>query len=252
MPIGKGNSVFVKALIVSLFSLFIFIDSISVLPRLIASDIGSNALGASLQSMANTIKRFALVLIAPLLGILAMTGTQQELVGTIIVSFAVGTAVFVITTLKHGAFKFLFEGLLTMLVQKSVSIRALFALFMDSLQVHQEGFRLSIFSFGEQNINPEVRALSILIFTLYVNAVFIINIMARIYSDFSSVLLQTSGVVTALGTILMAFWLDPILARSYDTRDGSYKNVQSLLQGKFLSLLLSVGLYAAYFIHITM
>jgi len=251
MPFGKGDDVFVKSLIVLLFSLFIFIDSISVLPRLVASDNGSNALGASLQAMANTVKRFSLVLIAPLLGILAMTDTLQGLVATIMISFSVGTAIFVITTLKNGVFKFVFEELLKLLIEKNISLKRLCGLFMDSLRVRRQGFGLSIFSFGAGNINREVRTLSIFIFTLYVNAVFIINIMAKNYSDISSVLLQTSGVVTALGTILMAFWLDPILARSYDTRDGSYKNVQSLLQGKFISLLLSLGLYTACYFYIS-
>ena len=251
MFIGKGNDVFVKALIVTLFSLFIFIDSISVLPRLVASDNGSNALGASLQAMANTIKRFSLVLIAPLLGILAMTETLQALVATVIVAFTVGIAVFVITTLKNGVFKFLFEKLLSMLIEKNISIRKLGTSVMDSLRIPREGFRLAVFSFDKKKIDAEVRALSIFIFTLYANAVFIINIMARVYSDISSVLLQMSGVVTALGTILMAFWLDPILARSYDTRDDSYKKVQSLLQGKFISLILSTGMYATYYLYIT-
>lgn len=243
--------IIVKILIVFLFASFVFIDSISVLPRLVGSNQNSNSLGSSLQIMANTVKRFCIVLLAPMVGFITITDSLEALIFLIIICFLTSIFIFIFTSYNHHIIKFFFENMLKIILDRDMSFKKIISFFIKSFSNNcNDNFNLKIFDFSKENCNKDVRFISGLIFLMYVNVVFIINIISMSYPGSSAIILQMSGVFTSLGTIMMAFWLDPILSRSFDTKIDSYKNVQSFLQGKIIGLFFSFLIYMAAYIFI--
>ena len=105
----------------------------------------------------------------------------------------------------------------------------------------QSELRLDTLQF--RRVNFKVLILCFMIYVLYFNSIFFINIVALLNSDVSQVLYQMNGLFTSIGTLLLAFVLDPYLSRSFDANVAVEENIRGLIYGRLLALIFSAITY---------
>ena len=67
-------------------------------------------------------------------------------------------------------------------------------------------------------------------------SLFFINILGAKFSDQSAVIYQLVGIINALGTLLMSFYLDPRISRNFDHQENVMVSNDSVVAGQLVAL----------------
>lgn len=235
-----------------LFSTFVFLDLISVLPRVAGSIVGKHGIGYSFQVIVNTVKRVFIVLYPPIMGLIAIYGTLSDLFLAIFVSY--GTAMLAVITsllLRNRAIAY-FCATIDIYARGSGLLPGLYMGMrtagnwkkeVDAVMATEEA---GIQAFTRND--PRILFAALWIFFFYSASIFVINILGFIFQDYSSAILQMTGLANAIGTIALAFYLDPKLSRIYENNSNILVAVNSLMFAHVLNICaLSPIFFAALF-----
>ena len=100
--------------------------------------------------------------------------------------------------------------------------------------------RMEIFRSGESgqfkvldpilSHDPKLFLSALWIYFFFGSVYFLINIAGYTFKDYSTVVLQLTGIINATGTLILAFYLDPLLARIFEReRDRADLALKSVL-----------------------
>lgn len=235
-----------------LFAGFVLLDVLSALPRIAGAMLGVNGIAYSFQVMANTLKRVLIVLYPPFLGVISYMGEYRDFILTIALSYLLGMVAVVACFL--------------MKVKILAYLCRLLHAYGKSGKLWQ-AFRLSFFTSGGVNsfnveahrlINEEMPFAKLLpeifypatwIFFFYGASVFIINILAFRFPQYSPVILQTTGLFNAFGTIALAFYLDPKMSRIFELKENLPGTVKSVLFAHAVNIFIVSPVFFVFFLY---
>jgi hypothetical protein len=217
-------------LVILLFSLYALLDAIALLPRVAGAYLNQNGLGYTFSMMVHTLKRVFVVSYPPLLGWIALQG--ESLYPTIFASYFFGA----LTVALVSVFKYPIIQYFVHLIQGySVGGSLFFAVFKHPYTPHEcvKGKGPVNFSFA---LKGSLVYSSSWVYFIYGSALFFINVFGAKFEDQSAVIYQLVGIINALGTLLMSFYLDPKISRNFDQKENIIQSNDSVVAGQLLAL----------------
>lgn len=225
---------FLQFIAVLSYAIFVFLNTISIIPRVAGSQIDNNALGYSFTQMLNTIKRIFIVTYPPLLGWITLQKGIDTLIITVVFSF-VSSLFFIL--LAYGMRFVLINYFVALIKRYSEG----YSLLKSITYPFSEKSKMVSYDFLHQNtksndlINWKIFYTSSWVFLANGSALFIINILGAVYAEKAAIIYQLVGVVSALGTIVMAFCLDPMLSRIFESNKEHLLVYRSLVFAQFIN-----------------
>ena len=219
-----------SSLVILLFSLYALFDAIALLPRVAGSILNKNGLGYTFSIMVHTLKRVFVVSYPPLLGWIALPG--EGLYPTIFWSYFWGALVVALVSI----FKYPIIGYFIHLIQGyAIGGSVFYAVFKHPFRLHEsmasKGWVDFSFKFDQSLIYS-----SSWVYFIYGSSLFFINIFGAEFQDHSAVIYQLVGIINALGTLLMSFYLDPKISRNFDQKENIMESNDSVVAGQLLAL----------------
>lgn len=221
----------ISAFVILLFFLYASLDAVALLPRVAGSYLGKNGLGYTFSVMVQTLKRVFVVSYPPLLGWISVNG--GELYSTIYASYLAGVL-----------------GVVIVLVFR-LSLAKYFIKWIDGYSVSGSMFYAVFKHTGPAENFPDLDAQKLsfkfdgaLVFSsswvyfVYGTALFFINLFGAKFQEHSAVIYQLVGIINALGTLLMSFYLDPKISRNFDHQSHVMVSNDSVLAGQLIALAL--------------
>ena len=168
----------------------------------IASDKSAIAESYVIRNKFALASRMCSFFIGPLLGVVIASSQAQNLISLFLICSAAAASVVLITTIR---FFYLHQGIaISSVVSRLISIQSF---------------------------------MSVLCFTTYLNAPFVVNIVAWGYPTQALWVLQLAPLLTAITSIYIVFFYDPRLAREIDEGDESNEPLFALLLERSLARL---------------
>ena len=219
-----------SSLVILLFSLYALFDAIALLPRVAGSILNKNGLGYTFSIMVHTLKRVFVVSYPPLLGWIALQG--EGLYPTIFWSYFWGALVVALVSI----FKYPISGYFIHLIQGyAIGGSVFYAVFKHPFRLPEsmasKGWVDFSFTFDQSLIYS-----SSCVYFIYGSSLFFINIFGAEFQDHSAVIYQLVGIINALGTLLMSFYLDPKISRNFDQKENIMESNDSVVAGQLLAL----------------
>jgi len=222
-----------------LFAAFVFFDLLSLMPRLSGSHLKMNGLGFSFQTIINTIKRIFLVLIPPSVGVIALNGTVSDVFYAIYLAHAATIASFTLAYVLRDVF---FRYFCKMIVQYSQGESLRKSAILAIRREHSIS-GLAQIKFNRENVRFELLPVIVWIFFFYASSGFIINIIASVLPEYSVIVLQMTGFFNALGTMALAFYLDPKISRIYESGRDVKSVYVTLFVGQMINILIASPIF---------
>jgi len=231
-----------SALVILLFSLYALFDAIALLPRVGGAFLNQNGLGYTFSIMVHTLKRVFVVSYPPLLGWIALQG--DSLYPTIFAAYFFGAMTVVLVSI----FKYPIISYFIHLIQGySVGGSVFFAVFKHPYTPHESMRGKGVVDFSYQFKKTLIYSSSWVYF-VYGSSLFFINIFGAEFQEQSAVIYQLVGIINALGTLLMSFYLDPKISRNFDQKESIMESNDSVVAGQLLALAvwgpLAIGLFS--------
>lgn len=231
-------------LIIIFFSLYAFLEALSLLPRVAGSFVNSNSIGYSFSIMINTVKRVFMVAYPPLLGWMVIQG--EDIFRTIYLSYFFGFIFQIIA--------FVFRGVIISKFAEIIYFYSsgctLFSALVKSFGVHGMNFK-NLLLHENYYFDVKLTLSSMWIYFVYGSSLFFVNILGLVFSEKSAVIYQSIGLVNALGTILMSFFLDPRLSRNFDKNIAITKTINSVALGQILAMIF-LGPFLIHFLSVVL
>jgi hypothetical protein len=207
------------------------LDALALLPRVAGSHLGMNGLGYTFSVMVQTVKRVFVVSYPPLLGWISISG--GELYSTIYWSYFVG----VVALLIVFTFRFALIRYFMVLIDDYSMSGSLWAAVCSekSKNGNRKEFIEHDFNFNLK-IDKRLALSSSWVFFVYGSALFFINLFGAKFQENSAIIYQLVGIINALGTLLMSFYLDPKISRSFDRRADVMQSNDSVMVGQLVAL----------------
>lgn len=216
--------------VILLFSLYALLDAIALLPRVAGAILNKNGLGYTFSIMVHTLKRVFVVSYPPLLGWIALQG--EGLYPTIFYSYFFGA----LTVALVSIFKYPIIHYFIHLIQGyAVGGSVFYAFFKHRFSSHESMANKKVVDFSFQ-LNRTLIYSSSWVYFVYGSALFFINIFGAEFQDHSAVIYQLVGIINALGTVLMSFYLDPKISRNFDQNEHIMESNDSVVAGQLLAL----------------
>lgn len=196
------------------FGLCAFFDAMTIMARTAASLEGRNAAGASLDRIMTTLKRFAMFIYPPILGFIILSGEATFFMFSVYGAFAVATLITLGCLLLRARMQAYFRRVTIRFVSGQDVSRALLASFWckaDSPPAQRQSKPVAALA-----ANTRLYLFGMTVYFFYASAIFFLNMLSLIYAEFAVILLQMLGLINGVGTILLAFVVDPIISRKLD------------------------------------
>ena len=222
-----------SVLVVTLFFMYTLLDCISVVPRISGAVLEKNAISYSVTIMINTLKRVFIVSYPPILGWLSI-GSPEVLVPTIFFSYAFAGAAVLIVFLVREKLILYFCSLISTYSESGNLVKSLIKA-VSGCKNYVGVVSSDKFYMG---VDKSLVYLSSWVYLVYGSSLFVINIVGFVYSDYSAVVYQLVGLVSALGTLVFAFILDPKISRFVEMKTKVVDSHNSLLLGQLISVVL--------------
>jgi hypothetical protein len=231
--VAEANTVVdaLSLIVVALFGLYALLDALALLPRVAGSHLGMNGLGYTFSVMVQTVKRVFVVSYPPLLGWISISG--GELYSTIYWSYFVG----VVALLIVFTFRFALIRYFMVLIDAYSMSGSLWGTACSNKpkNIQIEESMGANFNF---KIDKKLVLSSSWVFFVYGSALFFINLFGAKFQEHSAVIYQLVGIINALGTLLMSFYLDPKISRNFDHRADVMQSNDSVMMGQLIALAL--------------
>lgn len=216
--------------VIALFVLYAVLDAIALLPRVAGSILGKNGLGYTFSMMVQTLKRVFVVSYPPLLGWIALNGGNLYL--TIYIAYFFGLfAVIIISAFKSQVIKYFMH----LIDGYSVNGSLVYSVFRHPSKMHDLKMDGKVVKFGLK-FDKSLVFSSSWVYFVYGSSLFLINLCGAKFSEHSAIIYQLVGIINALGTLLMSFYLDPKISRNFDHQADVMISNDSVVVGQILSL----------------
>ena len=233
---------FLIAFVVACFCGYVFFDAMSVLSRIAASLLNTNAFGSSIEKIMSTLKRLSIFLYPPALGYFLVNGDRESLFAAIFLSYFAGAVSLILIISFKGMFLRFF-----------VKVAGSFA-----QGVGVVGSIIGAFTQPNTDIDPQILSdikghgltaglrhtrlilLGSWVYFVFGASIFVVNIAALNFMDYAPIILQSLGFFNGLGTLVLAFLVDPIVARFLDRQERQIEAGGALL----LAQTIGVSIYA--------
>lgn len=237
------------------YSAYIFFDAMAVIARSSASLLGRNAFGAAIEKMMNTLKRTMIFCYPPLLGYFVISDDQSSIFISIGLSYAFACLLLIILIKHRAIFVSYFYGV----AQRFSSGSGIFASFVSrahgeipSNQHKGHGAEPSVSFLSELlHLKNNLFLLSVASWVYFVfgASIFPINLLALRFADFAPIILQSLGLINGMGTLVLAFLVDPIVSRYLDSSEKLDEVMIALLSAQLVaSLIIAPVFFAALFL----
>jgi hypothetical protein len=210
-----------------------------------------NAFGAAIEKMMNTLKRMMIFFYPPILGYFVIKNDLNSIMVSIAISYFLGTTALVLLIIKRHSF-LLYFCLVTKKFTRGSGIIKSFLGNKDEVNfVEAERFFLSVNpSFKIARISdvvryPRLTLTASWIYFVFGASIFSVNILALAFAQYAPVILQCLGLINGLGTVVLAFLVDPIVSRHLDAERQLDEVALSLLVAQLLAC---VAIAPAFFI----
>jgi len=205
--------------VVFFFSSYVMFDAFAALSRVSASAAGANAFGAAIEKIMNTLKRLSIFTFPPALGFFVVSGDRSHLFFSIFVAyFFAGFVLLGILALRQNILNYFFD--VAMIFGRGSSLFRAFwtPLLVSSSTQSYFSDRIAIGSpLGAVSKHFSLFILASWVYFIFGASIFFINLVAIRFSEFAPVILQGLGFVNGLGTLVLAFFVDPKISRFLDT-----------------------------------
>ncbi len=213
------SGTFLSFIVATCFAGYAFFDCLTLLIRVAASQLGQNAAGGAFEKIMSTFKRLAMFMYPPILGVIIVRKDVETLLIAILMSFGAGSVVVVLCILfrmrlLHTCSQIVDEFKLGRNAGSSILRGAVKRLPMAAVVPAKPAFIYSLHKAVANDLQLFVAAAWVVL--VYSSSIFIMNALAMKFSDSALILLQTLGLVNGLGTVLLAFVVDPLIARYLD------------------------------------
>lgn len=220
----------ISFLVIFLFVLYAVLDAIALLPRVAGSILGKNGLGYTFSVMVHTLKRVFVVSYPPLLGWIALHG--GSLYSTIYAAYFFGVmAVVLVSIFKYPIIRYFMH----LIDGYSVGGSVFFSILKHKSQKHDFVMDKKSVDFSLK-LDKSLVYSSAWVYFVYGSSLFFINIFGAEFQEHSAVIYQLVGIINALGTLLMSFYLDPKISRNFDHQADVMLSNDSVVAGQILSL----------------
>lgn len=229
----------VQVSVVLVFCAFVFLDLCSLSPRLAGSITRKNAIGPTFQVILNTMKRVFIVSYPPLLGVIAIiTDGVDVLTQTILASYYASLIPLAMVFFMREKVVAFFCALIVAFDSSGSVFRAAW----HAVRHHGEwtsevGRHLRSGEKGYANLDIRLMLAASWVYLFYGSSMFIINIFAVKFDQYAEIIYQLVGFFNALGTIALAFILDPRLSRIYERQENLGITLNSLFGAHLMNLM---------------
>lgn len=222
------------ALLISfIYGTYIFFEVISILPRISGSILSKNALGYSFQNMINTVKRIFIVLYPPFLGYLVSIGDVENIIKSIYLSYIFGIFAIIIGILMKNRIILFFKKLIESYEKSGRLITAIASGFERS---SKHKYTLANYPISFRSASYHIAFFIAFIYTVYGSTIFLINLLSLYFIEFSAIILQLNGLISASATLLLAFLIDPKFSRLFESKKSSEIILSSIFMGHILHI----------------
>jgi len=204
------------------FSGYIFFDAMAVMARASASAMGRNAFGAAIEKVMNTLKRTMIFFYPPILGYFILTNDLSSIVLSIVSSYSIASILLTFLIVKRRFFLCYFCAVTTKFSNGASLLKSLASRPGDNCNLElnvglsSRNEWLGIARINDVMKRPQLTILASWLYFIFGASIFAINILALTYSQYAPIILQCLGLVNGLGTVILAFLVDPIVSRYLD------------------------------------
>ncbi|WP_338446758.1 DUF2837 family protein [Pelagerythrobacter marensis] len=205
------------------------IEMSAILARIAGLQVSKSMSGYALQQSVYMATRLLLVMLLPLLGLAIDAGIDKDSYAimahvSLIISFLAGG---VVVSFRKSIVKY-YSGILLRHDETGKYISSFFSPKIPSMELAAD---LKI------GAGRQVLFVSIIVFTIYSSGMFLSFYLAALIPEYRASISQSSGIVNALGALLLTFVIEPRISRCIDraSRDAA-DLVFSLLIGRWLAV----------------
>lgn len=222
---------------VTSYSFFVFLNAISIIPRISGSHIGNNALGYSFSQMVGTVKRVFIFIYPPLLGWITLNKGLNSLIFTILLSYFLSLFFILLSYLMRFFLVEYFKLVIKDYSEGKGLLKSAFYSLCRSRGHSVDQIDANFKCDSSERLNWKIFYTSAWVFLANGSSLFVINILGAIYVDKAPIVYQLVGIVNAFGTIVMAFFLDPMLSRIFETNKEHMRVYKSLTYAQYANSL---------------
>jgi hypothetical protein len=235
---GRRVVELLQAGVVAVFCLFVLFDVCSISPRIAGSITQRNGVAYSFQIVLNTLKRVFIVIYPPLLGFISILANFQTLVETIFISYYASlTSLAVVFLLRKQILAF-FCALIVTFDEKENMLLATIIAFKRRRNWLEEAQQQLDNGNRRWPVDTPLMLMAVWVYLFYGSSMFMINILADRFTQYAEIIYQMVGFCNAIGTLALAFFLDPRLSRIYERRANLGVTYNSLVSAHFLNLMI--------------
>lgn len=234
------NVVFIMC-IAFFFSGYIFFDAMAVIARASASLMSRNAFGAAIEKMMNTLKRLMIFFYPPILGYFIIKDDLNSIMISIAISYVLAAVVLILLIIKRHSFLLYFclvtkkftngETILKSFIYKKNEIY--FAEAESFFSSVDHSFKLAKIS--DVTKYPRLTLTASWIYFIFGASIFSLNILALAFAQYAPIILQCLGLINGLGTLVLAFVVDPVVSRYLDASKQLDEVALSLLVAQLVA-----------------
>lgn len=209
---------FIIAWVALFFSGYVFFDSMAVLSRMSAAKIGLNAFGSAIEKIMNTLKRLSAFSFPPALGFFVVSEDINSLSVAVFVCAVLGAFVLLSVIFYRSHFDYFFvrvaknfdsgKGIL-----RSFSDAIRFSTVSDMMLAQTLSIRKIMSILADRR---GVFLTAAWVYFVFSSTFFLINFLALRFLEAAPIILQSIGFFNGLGTLALAFLVDPKISRNLD------------------------------------
>lgn len=236
-----------------LYSLSVFLEAASAIGRPAGSVSGRNSMGYTTTVLINTFKRVFMVLYPPVIGVIAALGGADAVVYTVYLCFLSSLIpMYLASRFRESILLGLVQFIIVFSRGRSFIVAA--STWVRKRRYLRTAATLMIEDYRKSNprrrmleqVDTKILWLASWVLSFYSIAIFAINIAGAYFPHYGAIIYQLVGIVNALGTLVWAFILDPMLSRRFD----SVSDVLGVRDSVLLANWVSNSLMAPFFIFI--
>lgn len=212
---------FIIAWVAIFFSGYIFFDAMAVLSRASAAAASINAFGSAIEKIMNTIKRLSIFSFPPALGYFVYIQDINALFISVILSYSIGGFVLLLVLRFRVLFIHYFYRVSVSFHSGSTIVKSFLfpRVLCDADKFNLLEFNHIIPLHAAVRANMALFFLASWVYFVFGASVFVINIIAIRFIELAPMVLQGLGFLNGLGTLVLAFLVDPKVSRFLDKKE---------------------------------
>lgn len=235
--------------IIMLFAMIHFIEFSSYYARIAGIRTDYKLVSYTLQQTTFVMTRFFFVFLMPIIGyIIDKKISKNDYVLIVIFSLTLASFSYLLSFLMRNRIIYFFTQVIYQFTNGKGFLTSFFSGLINSIIVKKS--ELEKRKGDLLRINKKVAIFSSIIFCCYSIAVFLSFYFALLYYDLRATIGQTSGVINALATLILTFYIEPKISKSIDSKsDNAEYEIYSLLLGRFIGVsVISISIFFLIFV----